>query len=394
MKFNFFKQLCYYIVAILFLFTILNSCHHEREEKYKIPAIYLVPGSGFVSGDVTLEAGIPFNVSVTATSNSGEPLVAFKITKSSGSQTITVLDSALQTDTLKIQKSLVTNNDTVKEKWTFVVSDEGARANQQEFIISTTLQPPAIILYAAAGYASHNSSLVVGGLFKIKAELSANSSIDKIASFKITKSFGSNQFTMADINLNCAQYTYLGQFNANQNVGVETWNFRLTLSDGRYVNKTILITTLQELTPMNEEHTAAILWNYIGTNSNAWDLVSNISVALSSPEDNKDMVNYTLAPGESPYYFYNGWYASNETRFIRANFIDYQNAKLEDLVDVFSGSTIGPKVNVSSISEDDVVIARLRNTSEYVVIKVTGITFTTNDDLDKIEFSYKKRVSK
>ena len=75
------------------------------------------------------------------------------------------------------------------------------------------------------------------------------------------------------------------------------------------------------------------------------------------------------------------------------NDYNYDSATYESALDGFTGGTITvnpPAPYVTNVVEDDIYIARIRGENVFVVIKVTKLKFTTDDDLDKIVFSYKK----
>ncbi len=85
----------------------------------------------------------------------------------------------------------------------------------------------------------------------------------------------------------------------------------------------------------------------------------------------------------------NEWTSMNGTLFVKANSYNYANATLEAAIAAYNAGT--PSQTVTNPAANDIYIAKLRGGNNYVVIKVTNVVETTNDNLDKIEFSYKKQ---
>ncbi|PLX05086.1 MAG: hypothetical protein C0594_08265, partial [Marinilabiliales bacterium] len=109
---------------------------------------------------------------------------------------------------------------------------------------------------------------------------------------------------------------------------------------------------------------------------------------LSVPDSVQDMVNLNVGAG----LFSAGWESYSNTLFKRENWYDYDNATVETAVDAYTGGTITglPKPYTYDIEVGDYYIANIRETDEYAVVKVVSIDTTSNDDIDKIEFEYKK----
>lgn len=124
-----------------------------------------------------------------------------------------------------------------------------------------------------------------------------------------------------------------------------------------------------------------VIWNIIGPNAGAWDLVNNVQRWSTNPDSLKDMKN-TDGVGS--------WTAGtgNGTLFVKNNSFAYASPIVENAIIAFSSGT--PSQYVSNPSVNDIYIAKIRGGSNYVVIKITNINVTSYDNLDNIEFEYKK----
>jgi len=129
------------------------------------------------------------------------------------------------------------------------------------------------------------------------------------------------------------------------------------------------------------------IWNIIGINIGSWNLVDNVSVSSPGPNSSKDMKN--LNPTGNPYYFSCGWESLNNTLFVIDNTFDYANTFKQSIIRsaYLAGS---PSNTIDSVNIGDIIIAKIRGNDEYMAIKITNIGLTTSDNLDFIEFEYKK----
>lgn len=166
-----------------------------------------------------------------------------------------------------------------------------------------------------------------------------------------------------------------------------SFTFKVIDKEGQEASITVTIEKINSptTTPLNTEITNGVIWNLIGPNKGAWDLVNNVGVSSSEPDANKDMKNTTTVNDG----WKNEWTSMNGTMFVKANSYDYNNATLEAAVAAYNAGT--PSTTVTNPAVGDIYIAKLRGGNTYVVIKVTNIDVTANDNLDKIEFSYKKQ---
>lgn len=141
------------------------------------------------------------------------------------------------------------------------------------------------------------------------------------------------------------------------------------------------------MTPMTDEHNGVVN-NLIGPNEGAWDLVTNVAVAASGADDDKDMKNTTTTSSTAPEIFEAEWTAMNATMFVKDNSFAYADATVEGATAAYEAGS--PVSTVSGVTTGDVYIAKLRGGDDYAVILITDVVVTNSDNNDKIEFSYKK----
>lgn len=171
--------------------------------------------------------------------------------------------------------------------------------------------------------------------------------------------------------------------------GTLKFTFVATDKDGEeYADTKEVTITLEEPTPAGTvlayENTVGVIWNFIGPNQGAWDLVANTGKSSGDAAADKDMINSsTVSAG-----WVNAWAAGNSTLFVKANSFDYTAGTLEDAQTAYAGGTAS--ATVTAPAANDIYIAKLRGGSNYAVIKITSVTETASDNLDKINFSYKK----
>ncbi len=128
--------------------------------------------------------------------------------------------------------------------------------------------------------------------------------------------------------------------------------------------------------------------NLIGPNPGAWDLVSNAAVSANEDNADKDMINTTTLSSTPPETFETEWIAGNTTMYVQDNSFDYDGATVEGAMAAYAAGTATS--TVSGVTTGNVYIAKLRGGDDYAVIKIINVIITDNDNLDKIEFSYKK----
>ena len=132
------------------------------------------------------------------------------------------------------------------------------------------------------------------------------------------------------------------------------------------------------------------IWNFDGPNAGAWDLVDDVERFMADNSSVKDMLNQGIA--QNAYGFQFGWEAANTTLFVQINESDYTSINvsttLYEIENLFSAGT--PYSEIDSTHVGASYIAKLRGGNEYAAIRISNILPTQSDNLDKIEFEYKK----
>lgn len=168
-----------------------------------------------------------------------------------------------------------------------------------------------------------------------------------------------------------------------------TYTFTVNDQQGNSATGTFTVTISTSNTPLAYENTAGVIWNLVGPYQGAWDLGINAGVSSSGAESSKDMKNtsnVTLG-------WINEWTTGtgNSTLYVKANVFDYNNATVESATSAYAAGTAVS--TVTNPATNDIYIAKLRGGSNYAVVKITNVVVTASDNLDKIEFSYKKLTS-
>jgi hypothetical protein len=141
--------------------------------------------------------------------------------------------------------------------------------------------------------------------------------------------------------------------------------------------------------PLSREFSGKI-GNALGGADAAWDLIHNFSLPISGDDKEKDMQNHTISTDPGPDVFKRGWQSKNSTKFVKARagyvyeYSTHELAEKEYLQGIPYNAITDAQIN-------DVYIAKIRGGGTFAVIKITNIVTTTNDNSDRIDFTYKKR---
>ncbi len=189
-------------------------------------------------------------------------------------------------------------------------------------------------------------------------------------------------------------YTYIVP---EQPVGT-TVTVTFTVTDKETTNEVVMTFDIVEggtnptETAFGEEKTASI-WNKLGSQSGAYDLNTDANVASS---ETADMQNPTDLTSKVDNNFFAGWTSETTTRFVKANDFDYATGTVEAAITAYAGTkleTVGANYDTdeaNAVKINDIYVAKIRDTDEYALIKVTAVNVTADDNDDKITFSYKK----
>jgi len=130
--------------------------------------------------------------------------------------------------------------------------------------------------------------------------------------------------------------------------------------------------------------------------SSAWNFVNHEyinSTVPSGPHSDRDMVehnglvvtNITFGFTSGVSSIWNGAIAGNGlTKYYLKNNFDYENATQENLINAYNEDEATLEIN--TVNDNDIYIARIRGLEYYVVIKITGVNVESNNDF---RFDYK-----
>ncbi len=234
-----------------------------------------------------------------------------------------------------------------------------------------------------------------GDTVKFVYSISSNSKITSLKAEPNTTLLSSQEVTSFSADYSVSDtMTFILPTSSLSDGDVISVKFTATDKDGAdYAKEVTVSINIKEpaaaTTPMTDEHTDGVIWNIIGANKGAWDLVNNVAMSSSDTEANKDMKNTTTTASQTPNVFEAEWTVGtgNTTSFVKDNTFDYANATVEAATEAYNNGT--STTTVSNVAANDIYIAKLRD-GNYAVIKVTNVAVTTTDNNDKIEFSYKK----
>jgi hypothetical protein len=254
---------------------------------------------------------------------------------------------------------------------------------------------PTVDFIADAGYTSSDATLTGGVPFTIGINASSDVRIDKVE-ILVSYDGGVNAkpdgCTICDttINDNNARIVYNGETRTVE--GNEKWTFRVTDRNGGVTSKSITITTskavtedLQTFTEDNNGDPFRV-WNVMGPNAGAFDLVNGVAQLAGNPPNDKDIVDDTESsdlpnwPGE--------WVSANGSLFLLAqnSFASYIGT--EQLSEEWGTSSGNARITPQT---GEVYIVKLRGQDTWALVEITDRVTTTTDNRDYIEFNFKKK---
>lgn len=139
------RVIIFTISLMLVAVTLVSSCGSDGDSG--APGIKFVSGSGFITDNVTVNAGEPLSFSIIATSdvNSAAKLINIKVVRTFNNIDLVVIDSTISTSTFSMIVNANAYPNAGTERWKFMVTDEsGKSASIFSEITSTEGNPIAI----------------------------------------------------------------------------------------------------------------------------------------------------------------------------------------------------------------------------------------------------------
>lgn len=177
-------------------------------------------------------------------------------------------------------------------------------------------------------------------------------------------------------------------------IASEVWTISATDDDGGTSSKSFTITTntnasgnpLTTYTKDNNNLPFKV-WNFHGPNAGAFDLMDGIAQTKGDPDSDKDIHDSTSTseiaqwPGR--------WTAKNATRFKKVTSYTFANITNTGMLDA-AWNASGAEMKFMTLANGDLYIAKLRGTNTKVLINIVSVTKTSGDNLDNVEFTFKK----
>ncbi|MBN2681044.1 MAG: hypothetical protein JXR58_00925 [Bacteroidales bacterium] len=384
------------IIFLIILLSVLvfNFCKHQPEEEW-LPDINFLKGNAYIYSDSTIEAGnlVKIGLQAEANKNSGNLLKSIIITCFTDGSGVIILDTIVSLQKFEFEIDILPEEQGGTIKYLFSVVDEKGIRNESEIEIEFFTLAPEISLVSGTDFVSGDITIQQNKFFRIGIEaISSEYTQGKLKQLIIRRKYGSLFITEIDSALSdLTSFSGEWYFTSNPLATTEEWWFIVKDEFERVGVKTINILTNAPQTPMNLHFTESV-YNGLGANNYGWDLLNDEPLYWSSLPKDRDLVNDTAYVYLiEPFFFKLMLKSENNTRFVKANYFDFENAPYEDAVDIFTGATISNvKTYITNFTEEDIFIAKLRNMEEYVAVKITNIEQTVGDNSDRIDFEYKK----
>jgi len=262
-----------------------------------------------------------------------------------------------------------------------------------------TAPKPTLEFIGGGAYISGDISLAGDEDFSVGINASHT---ENMVSLKVTVSYnGGAQLVPANCTLcdtgfssKSLRVDYNGKTAAT--AGTETWTFTVADKDGNSTSKSITITNLGtggasliEITKDNNNNTLKV-WNFHGPNSGAFDLVVGSNLLSADDDADKDLQDSTTTaeiaawPGR--------WTSRNGTMFKKMTTYNWGNVTNTVQLDAAWNDVAGAGSATITPAKDDVYVAHLRGAVDaYSLIEITDVVSTGSDNLDYIQFRYKKK---
>ncbi|MCB9251820.1 MAG: hypothetical protein H6605_05095 [Flavobacteriales bacterium] len=177
-------------------------------------------------------------------------------------------------------------------------------------------------------------------------------------------------------------------------IASEVWTISATDNDGKTGTKSFTITTNSAaggnpLTSYDKDPLGKALrvWNFHGPNTGAFDLLDGSAKTKNDNNADKDVhdstgtAEITQWPGR--------WTSKNGTMFKKITSYTYDDIQKTGQLDA-AWDASGTAVKFMLLAKDDLYVAKLRGTDTKVLVKIIDVVKTSGDNLDYVEFIFKK----
>jgi hypothetical protein len=216
----------------------------------------------------------------------------------------------------------------------------------------------------------------------------------KVKSIEVTSSVDGRSSIQLDSTVNTKTVKIKLSRKTLARIAAETWTISATDDDGSNSSKSIVITTntaasgkpLTSYTLDNNSKTFKV-WNFSGPNTGAFDLLDGSPKTSGDAAADKDLHDSTATaeiaqwPGR--------WCSKNGTRFKLITSYSYADIINTGQLDA-AWNAAGAEVRFMLVKKGDLYIAKLRGTNTKVLFSITDVVKTTGDNLDYVQFIFKK----
>lgn len=175
--------------------------------------------------------------------------------------------------------------------------------------------------------------------------------------------------------------------------GTEVWNFTVADKDGNATTESITITNLGtggasliEFTQDNGGNPLRV-WNFIGSNAGAYDLAIGGNLFSADRDSDKDIQDsMNLGDGTN---WAARWTSRNGTTFKAVTGYSWSAVTNSSQLQA-AWDDSGAEFSTFTVVDGASYMAKLRGGSTLVFIEITDVMKTTNNNLDYVQFRYKK----
>lgn len=255
---------------------------------------------------------------------------------------------------------------------------------------------PVLEFIGGSEYVSGDISLPGSTEFRVGINASHTTRIDNM---QITVSYDGGvesiptDCSLCDTVIDASSFRvdYVGTTRATE--GTEVWSFIVSDKDGNTTKKSITITNIgsggETLIEISQDNSGDPLrvWNFKGPNSGAYDLVVGGNLLSSDDDGSKDIQDSTTNSETTNWPA--RWTSRNATVFKQVTGYAWGTVTNTGQLQA-AWDASGAETKTITMVDGNYYIAKIRGTEDLVFIEVTDVNSTSSDNLDYVQFRYKK----
>lgn len=252
---------------------------------------------------------------------------------------------------------------------------------------------PTISLIAEGGSLIGDATMDGDKAFKLVFQVSDDSKVEKVVVSSVVNGRTSPQF---DTTLNSASSKISLTRRSYAAIATEVWTISVTDDKGASETRSFTINTTSAASgdPLSafdkdNNNLPFKVWNINGPNTGAFDLSDGTPRTKNDPIAEKDLLDSCIF-AEIP-----NWPArltsANGTLYKKVTGYVYDDITNTTQIDAaWDASGVAKKLIV--VAKDELYIAKLRGGNAKVLVYITNVVKTTGDNLDYIQFKFKKKL--